>query len=123
LAGNARQWILHGTGGAEDSRDRDSEFAAKATGNRTRAQVEAEFAETIEDVLSALGDFQPSHLGLVVCPQGYEMTALAAIFHVTEHFSYHAGQIFLLVKLHSQSSLGFYRHLDKSNKTHKERIP
>ena len=29
LAGNARQWIVSGVGGAVDVRDRDAEFAAK----------------------------------------------------------------------------------------------
>src|SRR5262245_25661164 len=31
LSGNVRQWIISGVGGAEDTRDRASEFAARGT--------------------------------------------------------------------------------------------
>ena len=40
--------------------------------------------------------------------QGTKVTALEAIFHVTEHFSMHTGQIILLTKMLSQKDLGFY---------------
>jgi len=40
------------------------------------------------------------------------MTGLAIIVHVTEHFSYHVGQIALLTKLMVGEDLGFYADLD-----------
>jgi len=40
--------------------------------------------------------------------QGGEVEVLYAIFHVTEHFSMHAGQIFLLTKLLTATDLRFY---------------
>lgn len=123
LAGNVRQWILHGVGGAEDSRDRDAEFQAGPEGTKSRRQVELEFAETVDEALALLASLGPDRLRETIQPQGYTLSVLEAIFHVTEHFSYHAGQVFLLIKLHSQTSLNFYRHLDKSNKTHSEHIP
>ena len=36
------------------------------------------------------------------------MDILAAIFHVTEHFSMHTGQIILLTKLLTGTGLHFY---------------
>ncbi len=123
LAGNVRQWILHGVGGAKDSRDRDGEFQAGPEGTKSRRQVEVEFAETVDEALALLASLGPDRLRETIQPQGYTLSVLEVIFHVTEHFSYHAGQVFLLVKIHSQTSLEFYRHLDKSNKTHSEHIP
>lgn len=123
LAGNVRQWILHGVGGEVDRRDRDAEFAADETGPKSRHQVEAEFSKTVEEALVLLSELPEIRLAETIRPQGYTLSVLEAIFHVTEHFSYHAGQVFLLVKLHSQTNLDFYRHLDKSNKTHNEHIP
>jgi hypothetical protein len=40
--------------------------------------------------------------------QGTNVTALEAIFHVTEHFSMHTGQIILLTKMIGGADLGFY---------------
>jgi uncharacterized damage-inducible protein DinB len=123
LAGNTRQWILHGVGGAEDIRDRDAEFDATPNSAGDRQAVTEHFRSTLDDVLAALSTLDPSFLTKRIRPQGYQVSVLEAVFHVTEHFSYHAGQIFLLVKIHSFKDLGFYRHLDKSNKTHDQAIP
>ena len=35
-------------------------------------------------------------------------TGLTILIHVTEHFSYHTGQIAYITKLLSDKSLGFY---------------
>jgi uncharacterized damage-inducible protein DinB len=40
--------------------------------------------------------------------QKYEKTALEAIFHVVEHFSYHTGQIIYVTKLRQGKDLNFY---------------
>jgi hypothetical protein len=40
--------------------------------------------------------------------QGNDVDILEAIFHVTEHFSMHTGQIFLLTKLLTATDLRFY---------------
>jgi len=123
LAGNLRQWVLHGMRGDEDRRARDAEFAAQAGGTWTRGEVIAEFRSTVTEVLHFLRSLEEAELLRRIRPQGYEVSVLEAAFHVTEHFSYHAGQVFLLVKLHLNTDLGFYRHLANSNKTHDETQP
>ena len=40
--------------------------------------------------------------------QGQEVEVLEAIFHVTEHFAMHTGQIIMLTKILAQKDLGFY---------------
>ena len=40
--------------------------------------------------------------------QGREVEVLEAIFHVTEHFAMHTGQIIMLTKILAQKDLGFY---------------
>src|ERR1700679_4358487 len=44
LCGNARQWIIHGVGGAADVRERDKEFSAD--GGMTGADLVALFGKT-----------------------------------------------------------------------------
>ncbi|MBA4124638.1 MAG: DinB family protein [Acidobacteria bacterium] len=40
--------------------------------------------------------------------QGRDTTVLRAIYHVVEHFSMHAGQIFLLTKMRTEKDLRLY---------------
>ena len=40
--------------------------------------------------------------------QGFDETALQAIFHVVEHFSLHTGQVIYITKLREGRDLQFY---------------
>ena len=51
--------------------------------------------------------FDPSTLGEPRRIQSYEMTVMAAIYSVVEHFSMHTGQIILLAKIF-KANLAFY---------------
>jgi len=54
----------------------------------------------------------PSAQLLVRYPvQVYQVSALQAVYHVVEHFSYHLGQILYIYKLQTAVDPGFYRHL------------
>jgi hypothetical protein len=55
-----------------------------------------------------LAQFNPEKLLSEYPIQGTTSTALAAIFHVTEHFSMHTGQIIVLTKMLAQANLNFY---------------
>jgi uncharacterized damage-inducible protein DinB len=106
ISGNARQWIVCGLGGATDKRQRQTEFDER----RIIARVELldRLRTTVADVDGVLASFDPARLLDKYPIQGTEATALAAIFHVTEHFSMHAGQIILLTKMLANLDLAFY---------------
>jgi uncharacterized damage-inducible protein DinB len=113
LAGNVRQWIICGVGGAEDHRDRDSEFNAVAGENmmeRLRATVEQAVA-----VLRELPHAKLSERKTI--QKHYEVTVLEAIYHVVEHFSMHTGQIIFATKLLTGEDLGFYGYLKSAKKS------
>src|SRR5215510_12463157 len=97
LCGNARQWIICGVGGQPDHRNRDSEFAQRET--IPRDELLTLLRSTLSEVQTTLRDLDPSILLEQRKIQGNDVELLEAIFHVTEHFSMHAGQIFLLTKL------------------------
>jgi hypothetical protein len=63
---------------------------------------------TVADVDQTLAAFDPTKLLAEYPIQGTTSTALAAIFHVTEHFSMHTGQIILLTKMLAGVDLNFY---------------
>lgn len=106
LSGNARQWIVCGLGGEADARVRQAEFDERST--IPREELLARLRTTVRAVDDTLAIFDPCHLLERFKIQGTEVTALAAIFHVTEHFSMHTGQIILLTKMLAGVDLVFY---------------
>ena len=106
LSGTARQWIVCGLGGANDDRVRQHEFDER--GVIPRVELLETVKQTLAEVDRVLAGFDHGKLLDRYPIQGTTVTALEAIFHVTEHFSMHTGQIILLTKLLSERDLGFY---------------
>ena len=106
ICGNARQWLVCGLGGAPDDRHRDAEFAERRI--LPRAELLAHLRRLSADVDATLKDFDTSRLLDEFPIQGTNTTALAAILHVTEHFSMHTGQIIMLTKMLADLDLKFY---------------
>jgi uncharacterized damage-inducible protein DinB len=106
ISGNARQWIVCGLGGAIDKRQRQTEFDERKI--IPRDELLRILRTTIADVDDVLVRFDPAQLLDSYPIQGTEATALAAIFHVTEHFSMHTGQIIQLTKMLTAKDLHFY---------------
>jgi uncharacterized damage-inducible protein DinB len=107
LAGNIRQWIVTGVGGAPDRRDRAAEFARREP--LTRAELLAGLTEAILEADAVIARTPPGALGDLRPIQGRQVTVLEAIYHVVEHLAMHAGQVFYIVKLRTGQDLGFYR--------------
>jgi uncharacterized damage-inducible protein DinB len=106
LCGNARQWIVCGVGSAPDKRNRDSEFEQRDV--IPRDDLIALLRSTLTDVETTLQSVDPSTLLEYRKIQGNEVDILEAIFHVTEHFSMHTGQIIMLTKMVTSDDLRFY---------------
>ena len=109
LAGNVRQWIVHGLGGAEDVRERDEEFAAK--GGVSKADAFAQLRASVDDACAVLKQMNAEGLAAFYTPQAHEVTGLEAIYHVVEHFAMHTGQIIWIAKARSGEALGFYAEM------------
>lgn len=106
LTGNVRQWIVSGVGGAADERQRDAEFAAQ--GGATHAELLAALDAACRDADAVLARLDAASLGASRTIQGRETTVFAAVYHVVEHFSGHAGQIILLAKSFTPDAVRFY---------------
>ena len=106
LCGNARQWIVSGVGARPDTRVRDAEFAQREV--ITRDELLTLLRSTMSEIETVLRTLDPSTLSDRREIQGHDVDLLEAIFHVTEHFSMHTGQIILLTKLLTSSDLRFY---------------
>ena len=106
LCGNARQWIVAGLGRQPDDRRRDDEFAQIEV--IPRDELLAILRTTLADVESVMTKLDPAAILEKRLIQGTEVGVLQAIFHVTEHFSMHTGQIITLTKMLVQKDLRFY---------------
>lgn len=106
LAGNARQWIVSGVGGATDARVRQAEFDQREV--VPREELIGRLRQTLSEVDAVLAGFDPARVLEPRHIQGCDVTVLEAVFHVVEHFSMHTGQIILLTKLHKAADLKFY---------------
>jgi len=106
LCGNARQWIICGVGSQPDNRNRDAEFERRDP--IPRAELLTLLRSTLSEIQTTLEDLDPSMLLERRKIQSHDVDILEAIFHVTEHFSMHTGQIIMLTKMLTSSDLRFY---------------
>jgi uncharacterized damage-inducible protein DinB len=106
LCGNARQWIICGVGSQPDHRNRDAEFERRDP--IPRAELLALLRSTLSEIQTTLETLDPETLLERRKIQGHDVDILEAIFHVTEHFSMHTGQIIMLTKMLTSSDLRFY---------------
>jgi uncharacterized damage-inducible protein DinB len=100
LAGNMRQWILHGIAGQPDIRERDDEFAL--TSQLTAAEAHTLFTTTLDQCREVIRTLQPERLLEIIDPQPTgnrrHLPVLDAIFQVVGHVQLHTGQIIVLTK-------------------------
>jgi len=106
LCGNARQWIVSGVGGASDKRERDAEFAQREA--IERGELLALLRTTLGDVDRVLEHLAPDTLLERRAILSSDVDVLEAVFHVTEHFSMHTGQIIMMTKMLTSTNLRFY---------------
>ncbi|HEX7798085.1 MAG TPA: DinB family protein [Vicinamibacterales bacterium] len=106
LNGNLRQWIVEGVGGEAYARHRAEEFAARE--GRPASELLADLERTLADIDRILSGLSAERLAERCAIQGRDLTVLDAIFHVTEHFAYHLGQIILVAKMFAPGGIHFY---------------
>jgi uncharacterized damage-inducible protein DinB len=110
LCGNIRQWIISSLGGAPDIRERDLEFST--AGGFTNAELTAKWQDTIREAITIIAQASPENLLRRRVVQGSSISGIGIIIHVTEHYSYHTGQIIFLTKLYKNMDMGFYTGVD-----------
>lgn len=118
LAGNIRQWIVSGCGGAVDVRQRSTEFRARA--GKDKAELLAHLTLAVRDAVDVIAKLSADELLQERQIQGRPVTVFEAVYHVVEHFSTHTGQIILLAKLHAGEKVNFYDDADLARPLWKE---
>jgi len=96
LAGNMRQWIIAGVGGAKDIRDRPLEFSDRS--NRPKAEILGQLKATIAEAAAAIARLTVSDLTAARRVQGFDTNVTAAIFQTLCHFHGHVQEIIHLTR-------------------------
>ena len=106
LCGNVNQWIYSGLGGFPDDRIRQAEFDTREFIDREDLKITLE--STLEKARSVIESVTVNEILRIRPVQTFEEKGLSIMIHVTEHFSYHTGQIAYITKMLSDKPLGFY---------------
>ena len=106
LCGNVRQYIISGVGGANDTRIRDEEFSICE--GYSKIQLLDKFDKTITEAKEIIKQCPSESLKTIYHVQGFQLSGVGIIIHVTEHLSYHTGQIAFWTKQLKNKDLRFY---------------
>lgn len=110
LAGNLTQWALDGVGGRKFKRARQAEFEADRT--KTKSELIGLVDQLKNDLDPVIRNISTAELLRVRPVQIYEESGVTILIHVTEHFSYHTGQIAYLTKWLTGQPTNFYGPLE-----------
>ena len=110
LCGNIRQYIISGIGGKKDIRVRHLEFSEK--GPLPKERLQDLMNVLLMDIKPVLDGITSDQLVLIKEVQGFRMSVVSILIHVTEHLSYHTGQIAFYTKQIKDIDLKFYGDLD-----------
>lgn len=91
LAGNMRQWIVSGVGGAPDVRNRPEEFSDRS--GEPKSVLLAKLVDVIHECDLTLARLDAEQLLSRRRIQGYDVTAMQAMFKVIPHFQGHVQEI------------------------------
>lgn len=110
LCGNITQYIISSLGETEDSRNRDLEFDAIMSANKS--EILAKLEDTVDTAKRVIFDSSLDQLLETRSVQGFSFSGVGVIIHAVEHYSYHTGQIAFWVKQLKNKDLGFYDGVD-----------
>lgn len=106
LCGNITQYAISSLGETEDIRMRDKEFSAKD--GFTKTELSAKLKTTVDEAVRIIESLNEERLLKTYSVQGFNLSGIGIIIHVSEHYSYHTGQVAFWVKQLKNKALGFY---------------
>jgi len=114
LCGNIRQYAISSLGNSKDVRERDKEFSAD--GGYSGSELLKKLTSTLDEAKNIIQNISEEELLRKRKVQGYTHSGIGIIVHVTEHYSYHTGQIIFWTKLLKDKDLGFYAGINLNAK-------
>jgi uncharacterized damage-inducible protein DinB len=110
LCGNIRQYAVSSLGNISDIRERDKEFSAQR--GYSKSELLQKLTTTIDEAKKIMEEISDAELLRPRKVQGYAYSGIGIIIHITEHYSYHTGQIIFWTKLLKNKDMRFYAGVD-----------
>ncbi|MGY3793072.1 DinB family protein [uncultured Aquimarina sp.] len=110
LCGNITQYAISSLGNLEDNRDRDAEFSI--TDGLSKSELLTKLTATITKAKKIINTCSTAEYQRKREVQGFNFSGIGIAIHVTEHLSYHTGQIAFWTKQLKNKDLGFYDGMD-----------
>jgi uncharacterized damage-inducible protein DinB len=110
LCGNITQYAHASLGNEKDERQRDLEFSTQ--GGFSKKELLEKITAATEKSIQIIENISEDELLRNRNVQGFDHSGISIIIHITEHFSYHVGQIAFFTKLLCDKDLGFYADYD-----------
>ena len=110
LCGNIQQWLHATLGDVPDDRHRQAEFDER--GPIAREVLKKKIMILMQESDEVLAGLTPQDLIRSYKVQGFEETGVAILVHITEHYSYHLGQMTYYVKAVRNRDMGYYNGQD-----------
>ena len=110
LCGNIRQYAISALNKTRDIRERDKEFTIKS--GIAKSELLNDLTNTISEATGIIKNLDENRLTKIYSVQGFNLSGIGIIIHVTEHYSYHTGQIAFWTKQLKNKDLGFYAGID-----------
>ncbi len=117
LCGNIGQYIISSLGNQPDTRHRDSEFSA--SGGFNKNGLREKMTNTVGKAIDVIKSVDEPELMKIHSVQGFDLSGVGIIIHVTEHYSHHTGQMIFWTKQLTAHDLGFYADVDLNIKNKK----
>lgn len=106
LGGNLRQWVVTGLSDLPDDRDRPAEFSE--VGPLPTSDLLETLKSTIEQAKQTLNSLSDGELLETRRIQGFELTAVGAIFNCVPHFKGHTQEIVCLTRMQLGENYKFH---------------
>ncbi len=110
LCGNITQYAISSLGNTDDLRNRDLEFSIDK--GYSKSELLEKLNTTLEEAKDIINKSTLEEYLRKREVQGFTFSGIGIVIHVTEHYSYHTGQIAFWVKQLKNNDLGFYDGVD-----------
>ena len=106
--------VRRSLGETEDTRERDKEFST--IGGYSKSELINKLNITVEKAITIIQNMDADDLLRKRYVQGFLSSGIGNIIQITEHYSYHTGQVIFWTKLLRSKDLGFYAGVDLNKK-------
>ncbi|CAL2085680.1 DinB family protein [Tenacibaculum sp. 190524A05c] len=110
LCGNITQYAISSLGNTDDLRNRDLEFSIDK--GYSKSELLEKLNTTLKEAKEIINKTTLEEYLRKREVQGFTFSGIGIVIHVTEHYSYHTGQIAFWVKQLKNKDLGFYDGVD-----------